>query len=61
MWLLCSKTERDGAEVIVLGNVFHKAVTCGKKRMLKMISMSIKLHERTCIAKYMVNGGQEVG
>ena len=33
------------------------------KRMLKMISMSTKLHERMCIAKYMlrVNGAQEVG
>ena len=25
------KTDKDGAEVIPLGNVFHKAVACGKK------------------------------
>ena len=43
--------ERDGARY----NVFHKAVTCiGKKRMLEMISMSTKLHERMCIAKYVL-------
>ena len=35
-----------------------------EKRMLEMISMSIKLHERMCIAKYActeVNGVQDVG
>ena len=45
------KTVRDREQVTALGKQFQRAVMCGKKRIMKIISMRIKIHKTMCVTK----------